>query len=276
MVFLFGWGEPFLWPHLAEGITLARKMNVKTDVTTSASFAYTESVREVIEASPDLLVIALDSHLPEVYEKYRLGACFEETLQTTRHIIESCSSDTTVVMQMIRWPEMNTMENDYRYFAKKLGSVEVAIRRSFREEDMIKMFSPEMKRRPCPVLWQGPAYICTNGTVYPCCLLKDFPIGNICSDELSTCWNSDNMQYLRESHRKNDFSSLPECRNCYHTSPQGYPSVYALAGCLFGGPLARRWMFRIDGWRNSLEILRSSFDRRETILPNNQSPNELT
>ena len=134
MVFLFGWGEPFLWPHLAEGIALAKSMKIETDVTTNAAYSFSRTTRSIIEAGPDLLVIALDSHFPDVYERYRAGAQFEFTVSTARSMIESVMNshnETTVVMQMIRWPEMVNFEADYRRFAREMGSVEIAVRRSF-------------------------------------------------------------------------------------------------------------------------------------------------
>lgn len=251
MAYLFGWGEPFLWSHMASGLALARRLGIKTNITTNAAYPVTDSIRHALSYGPDLLILAIDSHLADVYEKYRYPASFSETVDTARQLITATTRDTTVVMQMIRWPEMQECEAEYRQFAHSLGSVDVAARRSY---DRTSCYNADQSdyHRPCPVLWHGPAYVRCDGTVFPCCVMTDYPLGNMGETTLIDCWNSSIMQQLREWHRTGNIARLHTCRQCYHSRAASYPALYALAGCFSNGPMARRWMFRLDRWYHRL------------------------
>ncbi len=249
MVFLFGWGEPLLWPHLPHAVERCKALGIVTDITTNAAYPFSEEVRAVMEAGPDLLIIAMDSHIPEIYEKYRLGARFDDVVRTSRELISACRAagkGTNIVIQMIRWPEMHRKEADFRKFVRALNPDGISVRRCTIADRPESSITKSLRRRSCPILWLGPAYIRADGTVFPCCTLDRFPLGSLHEHTLRELWNNDTMRRLRQLHGSISFDSLPECAGCYHTSDSGYPACYALAGCIFNGRTARRWMYRID------------------------------
>ena len=269
LAFLFGWGEPLLWPHLLAGIASARARGIRTSVSTNATLLQGELARHMARSGPDILTLALDSHVKDVYERYRKGAHFEEVCRNAREFIAEVRRShgrSRVVLQMICTPEASPMASEYRTFAKQFREAEVRYRR----------FKPACagevpaRRRPCPVLWRGPAYVRSDGTVFPCCVLQDQPLGSVVGGDLRALWNGERMQQLRSMHSSGRIHELKECSTCYHSDPGEYSTLSALAGFLCSSYWARRCIPFAERLRMIHQWIRSLFKSRQ-LLPDRRN-----
>lgn len=265
MAFLFGWGEPLLWPHLLDGIASARALGVRTSVSTNITLLKGELARRMAESGPDILTLALDSHMKQVYEHYRKGADFEQVCSNVREFIaelQRARGRSRIVLQMICTPEASPNAAGYRSFAKQFQHAEARYRR-FKPARPVEASST---RRPCPVLWRGPAYVRSDGQVFPCCVLQDQPLGSVANGNLSALWNNEKMQRLRRLHSSGRVHELKECSTCYHSDPQEYSNLSALAGFLGSSYWARRCIPFAERIRMSYLWIRSLFESKRLLL----------
>jgi hypothetical protein len=263
LAFLFGWGEPLLWPHLFQGIQSARKQGIRTSVSTNITMLKGELARKMASCGPDILTLAMDSHVKEIYEKYRSGADFDEVYGNLKEFLRESRqvrSRSHLVLQMICSPEASKTAGDYKTFSKQFPDAEIRYRR-FRPARPAGDAAPQ--RRPCPVLWRGPAYVRSDGRVFPCCILQDQELGNVLQTDLRTLWNSEKMRQLRLMHSTGRIHELKECSTCYHSDPQEYSRLSAMAGFLCSSYWARRFIPLSERLRLMGEWIRSTF-RRQT------------
>ena len=71
------------------------------------------------------------------------------------------------------------------------------------------------KKEKCNWPWGG-AYVATDGSVVPCCLIADptvFSSGNVFSENFSRLWNNEKYRKLRKDIRKGNIPFF--CRDCY-------------------------------------------------------------
>lgn len=240
LAFLFGWGEPLLWPDLFEGIMFARKLRIRTSVSTNITMLKGDLAEKMSECPPDILTLALDSHVKEVYEHYRKGADFDQVYRNLQEFVQLSKkkkSSAHVVLQMISSPEASKTAGEYKSFAKQFPHTDIRYRR-YKPAKSIAL-GPS-KHRPCPILWRGPAYVRADGQVFPCCILVDQPLGNILDSDLNTLWNSKKMKLLRQMHSNGRINELKECSTCYHSDAHEYSMLTAAAGFLWNSYWVRR------------------------------------
>jgi radical SAM protein with 4Fe4S-binding SPASM domain len=263
LAFLFGWGEPLLWPNLIEGIQLARKLKIRTSISTNITMLKGELARRIARCGPDILTLALDSHVKQVYEHYRKGADFDEVHRNLSEFIRISREHrnrSQLVLQMICSPDTSGKSSGYETFARQFPRTEIRFRR-YRPAQP----SPEStanRRRPCPVIWRGPAYVREDGEVFPCCILLDRPLGNILHSDLKTLWNSEKMRVLRQIHSSGRINEIKECSGCYHSDPREYSRLTVLAGFLWSSywvrrliPLSERLLVMKNRIKSSLQFL---------------------
>lgn len=265
LAFLFGWGEPLLWPHLLKGIASARNRGIRTSISTNITVLRGELARKIAASGPDILTLALDSHVKDVYERYRKGADFDLVCGNLEEFVAECRrarSRSHLVLQMICSPEASTKAVEYKTFARRFPDVEIRYRR----------FKPScpaagpLRRRPCPVLWRGPAYVRSDGQVFPCCILQDQPLGSVVDKDLRTLWNGETMQRLRQMHSSGRIHELKECSTCYHSDPQEYGRFSVLAGFLFNSYWTRRFIPFTERVRIVHKWIKSLFESKRILF----------
>ncbi|HQO25018.1 MAG TPA: radical SAM protein [Acidobacteriota bacterium] len=223
---LQGAGEPLLNKDIVRMVRYCKERGIRAGFSTNATLLRGDRVDELLLAGLDYIILAFDGATPEVYERYRSGAHFEEThrnivafLQRKREL----RSPIHVTVQMVRLPDNDAQIPQFRKMWRVPGVDQVRIK-----EDEIGVANvclpaaPTAKaKNPCHYLWQGPIYIEETGNVFPCChAWTGQPLGNIREESLERIWNSERMQAMRAAHIRGDASAFPECCGCMAARPR--------------------------------------------------------
>ncbi|HSE43578.1 MAG TPA: SPASM domain-containing protein, partial [Acidobacteriota bacterium] len=245
-----------------------RELGIRTSISTNITMLKGELAKQMCEGGPDILTLALDSHDKEVYEHYRKGADFKEVSGNLHDFIaltKQIGKRSHLVLQMICSPQANEKASEYKKFAEQFSGTEIRYRRYRSAKPGVQN---RTKRRPCPVLWRGPAYVRADGEVFPCCILLDQSLGNVLDSDLKSMWNSSKMHQLRKMHSTGRINELRECSTCYHSDPLEYSTVTAAAGFLWNSflirrliPFSERLLLLKYKIRNSIRSLKAFFRR---------------
>ncbi len=253
LAYLFGWGEPLLWPHLTDALMLTRRKRIRRNITTNIMLLHGDRAEQLAQSEADIVVLALDSHDPQVYEKYRLGARFSIAIQNIHDFLNRCKelkSRSHIILQMIRYPETSGKEKDYVAFASQFGKVSPTFRRYFDPSEAVRT-AGSRAYRACPLLWRGPLYIRSDGMVFPCCIKLDCSLGNIDRTSVSEMWNGRKMRDLRRQHTNGQINTIPQCATCYHSNPHAYPGVYAVLSYLLDSYHTHILMLWVEKFRHA-------------------------
>ncbi|GAI85757.1 unnamed protein product, partial [marine sediment metagenome] len=77
---LFHRGEPLLHPKLIPIISYAKSRGIKTRIHTNATLLNPELSKKIILSGLDLISFSFDGYTKETYEKNRIGASYEKSL----------------------------------------------------------------------------------------------------------------------------------------------------------------------------------------------------
>lgn len=237
LVYLYGWGEPFLNNNLTRFIEACTVNNILTLTSTNGHFLQTvEEAMRVVDAGLTALVIALDGSTQEIYESYRKGGNVEKVKQCIANIEEAKArrgsplpyTNLRVVVNRENQEDLSNLE----LFAKNAGVNMFSYKSlgSLVPSDNYKDFEPgnsELRRFDhksstfrkgpliqCPYPYRQPT-IFWDGTVVGCEFDYDLqrPWGNIDLKGFSKLWNGPPALQLRHAIRKG-FNRPSFCVSC--------------------------------------------------------------
>jgi radical SAM protein with 4Fe4S-binding SPASM domain len=217
-------GEPFVNPALFDMIKVAKAAGINTRFHSNGSIMTEERARKLLEAGPDLVSFSVDGFDKVPYERVRVGATFEKTLENIFRLLslrrEMGLKKPYIVIEKI------TFKNDPAPANPEAVS---ALKRRFEEAGVDEIIekveytwaedkAPELAAPPCKMVCTFPWYaavICWDGTVTPC--PQDFfakmNMGNVNQSSLRDIWNGPAYQTLRRK-LAGDLHSLPLCHKC--------------------------------------------------------------
>jgi radical SAM protein with 4Fe4S-binding SPASM domain len=220
-------GEPLMHPDIFEMIEYAKKKKLYVRLHTNATLLTEEKNRKLLESGLDLISFSFDGYDKETYEKIRVNANFDETLNNIANLLkmkrEMKKKSPYTILEVIEFPEyaqeMNQMKQ--KKIEMKLDSMHI-------DEFIIKKLhnwggdyslktgknNPE-NYLPCTFPWYA-SVILWDGTVVPCPqdFLGNYQIGNVSNNMLSELWNNDKMSSLRKNMVNRDILDLKSCVNC--------------------------------------------------------------
>lgn len=88
LVFLQGWGEPFLNPELLKMVSMAKEAGCKVGTTTNGMLLNAETLHQVVECGMDILAFSL-AGVDESNDSIRQGTSFDKVLETIRILQET-------------------------------------------------------------------------------------------------------------------------------------------------------------------------------------------
>jgi MoaA/NifB/PqqE/SkfB family radical SAM enzyme len=225
-VWPYGIGEPLLHPAIFEMIRITREAGIRTGLSTNATLMDSERANRLLDSGLDYVILAFDGASKETYEKYRVGATFERTLENNLAFLEkkrARGSKIHVVVQMVVLKDNVKEIPEYRKLWSIPGVDEIRFKRDeirFRHMRVEGEALNGQRRNPCHLLWRGPLYVRYDGLAYPCCYMYDQPpVGDLKTQSVMEAWNSSGMVKLREAHLKGDVSEYPVCTTCQAARP---------------------------------------------------------
>lgn len=217
-------GEPFLNPALFEMIVLARQAGIKTRFHTNGSLMDAGKAESLLKAEPDLVSFSVDGFEKAAYERVRVGAKFDTTVENIIRLVEMRRDMKLrrpyVVVEKIRFRDPNAGEDPDKVAALRKRFLDAGVDEVIEKDEYTWTTEkgPEAEgprtASACTFPWYA-MVICADGTVTPC--PQDFDakmaMGNVKDSSLKEIWNGDRYRELRRKFRT-DVESLPLCRKC--------------------------------------------------------------
>lgn len=245
-IYLTNAGEPLLNKDISKMIKYANKKNLSTSLSTNATLLNETTIMELLDSGLDYLIISLDGATNYSYEKFRVGAKFENVI---RGITKLCDEKRRLkkVKPFIELQFIVTRYNENEIgkiskLAKEMGVDRLHFKtlylcsHVYNLDDRKKLaeeFLPRRKdvknryeiRDGIPICkwrsktcsyWQDKSVILADGTVVMCCydINGEYAFGNILEEGQSfrDIWNSKKYKNYRANlmfHKK-----LPLCKKC--------------------------------------------------------------
>lgn len=226
---LFFRGEPLLHPKIADMVRIAQEAGIAVHLNTNATLLRGHLVDALLDAKLSKLTISFDAGEKEAYEKMRVGAKFEKTLENVLGFLKTKAargvSYPYTAIQVIRFfdpaasrptvPEsfvrlfhgMPVDEFDPIWAHGWAGTM--------KDSENFQAAPYGHNYYPCNWLWKSLA-ICWDGRVATCC--GDFGpnevFGDLNTERLKDIWNGPKMVRIRTLQRERKLKTLPLCQNC--------------------------------------------------------------
>ena len=217
-------GEPFVNPALFDMIKYAKAAGINTRFHTNGSLMTEERARRLLEAGPDLVSFSVDGFDKAPYERVRVGATFEKTLENIFRLLslrrEMGLRKPYVVIEKITFKNDPTPADPVKVEALKRRFEDAGADEIIEKEEYVwaEESAPELAQPPCKMVCTFPWYaavVCWDGTVTPC--PQDFyakmVMGNVSQSSLREVWNGPAYQDLRRR-LVSGLNSLPLCHKC--------------------------------------------------------------
>ena len=88
LIFLQGWGEPFLNEDLLKMIAIAKKVGCQVGLTTNGMYLGPETINQLIDLQLDILAISLAGTKSETHNRLRAGTDFEYITRSLQELKE--------------------------------------------------------------------------------------------------------------------------------------------------------------------------------------------
>ncbi|MBN2381862.1 SPASM domain-containing protein [bacterium] len=236
-------GESLFHPNICECVAYAHAAGIKTRIHTNGTILTPELSRGLIEAGLDFLSFSFDGFTREDYERSRVGAHYDETIDHIKTFLalkqRLNSQEPFTVIQLI--------QTDTKPYALMTGEKQ-AFLAHFRGLPLNKLYIKEPHNwgglipsetahrlannqpfSPCTFCWYA-LTILWDGTVVPC--PQDFygvlKIGDAKESSLADIWRNQPIVDLREhfvSHRIQGIKPCDQCDRLFRKTVLGIPTV---------------------------------------------------
>ena len=225
-------GEPLLHKGLEDMIVYARKAGIlEILMHTNATMLTEKRARSLLKAGIHRFIVSFDSPNKETYEKLRVGAQYERTLENIKRFVQlrdELSYDLpTVRIQMV---DQKANRHEREQFDTMFGEIADSTSHAyyvpyqggptaFVPESQIKAEDLEFARREinpdfkCKYLWQR-LIVEWDGMCHPCFYGFDLPVGDLREESLHDVWHGAKMTELRRLHSIGRYCENPTCNKC--------------------------------------------------------------
>ena len=221
-VSLVGLGEPLLYPHLKEAITLTHDKLPQSLVVLNTNALLLDKHEYLLKAlnPDDILVFSINGSNCFAYKKYMNSPLFEQAVHNVNSFLKEYAQDvpnyhkrSTIYLRYLNVPENDVKEFRSLWMPMALLHPKVKIS----QHPLLHWNATRHNtiRTACPSLWGG-IIVDVDGDVYPCCnaLAKrnsELLIGNIRQADIVEQYER-KLPLLREQHLRKQYS--PSCLTC--------------------------------------------------------------
>ena len=226
---LNNFGESFYNKNLVQMIEYAKSKGVLDIMLhTNGTVMNEELAEQIIKSGLDRIIFSLDSITKEIYEKIRINAKFEDTVEKVKifyRIREKLYAYKPVIrISMVRMKENDHEAKDFENFwgsyADEITYTDYRNQDGLDKVDRYTKTRKENKSYACPALWQRMT-INATGEVTACCrdAGKRLTLGNFdenISSSLTDIWNGKKLEDSRNLHQNKKAYLIDACNGCDH------------------------------------------------------------
>ena len=235
---LFHRGEPLLHPRISEMISYIKARKMTTRIHTNATKLTKQLSNNLLSAGLDYISFSFDGFDKETYERNRVNAVFEETLDNIINFLknkkELKARNCFTVLQIIDTGFSRDQKAKQKFLKNFSGLPlnKISIRTPHNWAGGISVSHQGKPRRPivCTFPWYG-LTIFRDGKVYPCS--QDYGgeiyIGDLNQQSLADIWNNQILQQIRKDFYHKNYGSYRPCTKCdriWRTKLLGVPLEY--------------------------------------------------
>jgi radical SAM protein with 4Fe4S-binding SPASM domain len=240
IIWLWGWGEPFLNKNIYEMIRLARNKNIVVISSTNGNLQFDGSeIEELVKSGLSQLIVAIDGMDQETYGTYRIGGDLKSVLNNLTNIIEMkrrlALTTPLINMRMLVMRHNQHQIAEFCALGQSLGVDIVSFKtmcdyrkgglnpefptlrqyQRYAMDDKSEAVIDIKQRFYCNRPWRR-AHVFADGAVAPCefDLGRDFLMGSVYDDQdLNSVWNNTITRQFRRQFLS-DINGISFCRNC--------------------------------------------------------------
>jgi len=211
-------GEPLLHPDLPRMVRYAKEAGILDVYFNTNAVRLTDSlIRAFIDAGLDRISISFEGFTREVYEKYRVGARFDEVVGNIlrlREVKEELGSEKPLVrLQTVLIPELIGREKEFAAFWS--SRVDEVAYLDMKNEECNPDHRGIIDPWACPQLWQR-LTITWEGTILPCVhdIYEWMAFGNVADTSIRDAWKGVQEDRYRDLHRSGKAHLIRACDRC--------------------------------------------------------------
>lgn len=227
LALLYGNGEPLMHPRIVDFVEYCAIHGIPSQMSTNATLLTEDLAEQLIRAGLDSIIFGVDGTTKEVFEKYRVGAEFEQVLENIHMFLDvkkRLNSDIFTVVQMIKLKDTAPQMEEFQRIWKGTPGVD-AIRIKEDETKLPEVCTAINRKEPherprCVFPWQGPLGVVASGEVtHLGGLFTIMPRGDQGYYTINGVWNCREVQDIRRWHMQRNFEHLDVCLNCSRPKP---------------------------------------------------------
>lgn len=243
---LFHRGEPLLNKEIVKMVSYANSLGIKTRIHTNATLLTERLSTELIKAGLDLISFSFDGYTKTTYEKNRVNATYEVTLDNIKRFLKikkELGSDTPfTILQVMEFDQdldgkdFDRQKRTFTSAFRDLGLDKLVIRTPHNwgglldVEGIAKIDKESSDIIPCTFPWYS-LTVFYDGKVHLC--PQDFEgeilLGDLNKDSIREVFNSKNIMRVRDRFAKKNIEGMNPCSNCdriYRETVMGIPREY--------------------------------------------------
>jgi len=199
-------GEPLLHEGLLAMIDYAGAKGCQTMIHTNATGLTPEMVERLLSSSLGFLSFSFDGCSPEVYERLRPPAKFEQVCANIQRYLDlrrQCGHGPHTTIEIIRMRDTDSLIGPFveQWMARGADDVRIAPYLTWHglvDDRHVEAQGECPLFKPCAAPFQH-GCILSDGTVVPCCLDINgrMPLGNVTKTRFREIWSSNSYRGLR-------------------------------------------------------------------------------
>ncbi len=234
-------GESLLHPQFFSMVRYAHEAGIITRFHTNGTLLDREKAHQLLESGLDQFAFSFDGFDKKTYEKIRVSANFENTVENIIQFLELKkrlrSRKPVTILELINFPGLynKTARKRMKEFMRRFHGLpldKVVIKEMHNWAGEVGSLPQKKKYVACTFLWHA-LIIFWDGAVLPC--TQDFHgyyvLGNVRESSLADIWNGQKMVALREKIIGQDIKELATCSHCdrvWRPKIFGVPREYLL------------------------------------------------